>query len=103
MIRPQRYVSGWCTDSSTCPYRSCHFVCCALCLGSRLSGGGGAAPHWWGVPDGIFCVGILLYRMSERPSPDLSLLRERSCYDPRKSGVHWPSAQAGFHYGVSLP
>ena len=36
-------------------------------------------------------------------SSDMSLLRERSCFDPRESGVMWPSAQAGLHCGVSLP
>ena len=34
---------------------------------------------------------------------DLSLLGERSCFDPRGSGVLCPSTQAGLGYGVSLP
>ena len=55
-----------------------------------------------GYPTAPSVWGLCCTEYVNSPS-DLSLLRERFCFDPRERVVNWPSDQAGLHYGVSLP
>ena len=50
----------------------------------------------------LYCCGDSAVLKRVKGPSDLSLLRERLCFDPRGSGVLWPSAQAGLRYSMRL-
>ena len=61
-------------------------------------------PHagGWGLAASALRWGFLCAERVDGPS-DLSLLRDRYCFDSRESAVVWPSAQAVLCRDVSLP
>ena len=89
------------------PKRTCYFFTAARlqCAGAPTLAVGVTPPHTGeggptvsSLPRWGFCCTEWVNGPSH-----LSLQRERSCFDPRESGVIWPSSQAGLDYGVRLP
>ena len=98
----QRHLLCCCVDLPV-PFVPLCLFCTMRCAPNLAVGV--VPPHTGGrytTASSVLLWGFCCTEWVNGPS-DLSLLRERSCFDPRESGVNWPSAQAGLHCSVSLP